>query len=179
MITAKAGSDPQQIAKYRGQQYTAFLWKARERIRARGKKTQLHLNVEFFRPDPRPSRRLAYPWNIEFDWRGWLKEGLADEATLRTFQYTPEFVLNDAFSKEVIAECQRHGVPMHYNRYMSVPGKPASEYVKDLERIHRDGRFQSFIVYEASSFLIPEGEGLTPKYGIFEAVRDQAKALGL
>jgi hypothetical protein len=179
VVTAKAGNDPKQIAKYRGQQYTAFLRKARERIRARGKKMQLHLNVEFLRPDPRPSRRLAYPWNIEFDWRGWLAEGLADEATLRTFQYTPEFVLNDAFSKEVIAACQRHGVPMHYNRYMNVPAKPASEYVKDLERIYRDGRFQSFIVYEASSFLIPEGDGLKPKYGIFEAVRDKAKALGL
>jgi hypothetical protein len=31
----------------------------------------------------------------------------------------------------------------------------------------------------ASSFLIPEGDGLVPKYGIFEAVRDKAKAMGL
>jgi hypothetical protein len=179
VVVANAGNEAKSISRYRGQQYTGFLRKARQRIHARGKKMQLHVNVEFMRPDPRPSRRLAYPWNIDFDWRGWLREGLADEVTLRNFQYTPEFVLNDAFSKEVIAECERRKVPIHYNRYMSVPEKPAADYVKDLERIYGDGRFRSFIVYESSSFLFPEGEGVAPKYGIFEAVRDKAKELGL
>src|SRR2546422_10666387 len=101
-------------------------------IHRRGKKMQLHLNVEFLRPDPRPSRYLAYPWNVDFDWRGWLREGLADEATLRTFQYTPEFVLSDGFSREVIAECQRRSIPLHYNRYTGVPRRPASEFGAEL-----------------------------------------------
>jgi hypothetical protein len=172
--------DRKLLARIRGERYTAFLREASRMIRARGKKMQLHLNVEFLRPDPRPSRYLAYPWNVEFDWRGWLREGLADEATLRTFQYTPEFVLNDGFSQEIIAECQKRSIPLHYNRYVGVPGRPASAFVADLERIRRDGRFRGFIIYESASFLVPDGgDGLSPKYGIYEGVRDKAKELGL
>jgi hypothetical protein len=179
VVTGQVGRDARAIAKFRGRQYTAFLKKAGERIRARGKKMQLHINVEFMRPDPRPSRRLAYPWNVDFDWHGWLREGIADEVTLRNFQFTPEFVLRDGFSQEVIKECARLKIPMHYNRYLNVPEKPATEYVKDLESIYHDGRFQSFIVYEASSFLAPEGEGIAAQFGVVEAVRNKAKELGI
>jgi hypothetical protein len=172
--------DRKLLARIRGERYTAFLREAGRMIRARGKKMQLHLNVEFLRPDPRPSRYLAYPWNIDFDWRGWLREGLADEVTLRTFQYTPEFVLHDGFSQEVIAECQRRSLPLHYNRYTGVPDRPTSAFVADLERIWHDGRFRGFIVYESANFLVPDGgEGLLPKYGVYEGVREKARRLGL
>ncbi len=179
VVVREAGTDAKAIAKHRSRQYTRFLREARQRIRARGKKMQLHLNVEFLRSDPRPSRRLAYPWNIEFDWRGWLAEGLADEATLRTFQYTPEFVLKDEFSLEVIEQCRRRSIPLHYNRYTFAPRVSAAQYVDDLERIRRDGRFASFLVYESANFLLPDGEGLKPHHGVWEAVRAKAKELRL
>jgi hypothetical protein len=93
---------------------------------------------------------------------------------------TPEFVLNDAFSKEVISECRKRSVPLHYNRYTGVPRRPASAFIADLEPIWRDGQFRGFVVYEPANFLVPDaGEGLMRKYGIYEGVRDEAEKLGL
>ena len=66
---------------------------------------------------------------------------------------------------------------MHYNRYLT---KPPSRYVEELEQVYRDGRFESFIVYETASFLRPDGEGgLAPFGGWFEAIRDKARELGI
>ena len=102
--------DSGKIADIQGEQFDLFLGEAVKLIRARGKKTQIHLNVEYLRPDPQPSRYIAYPWNIRFDWVGWLDKGWADEATLRTYQVTIEFVREeDSFSQEVIAACRDRG----------------------------------------------------------------------
>ena len=165
------------LAEMRGAHYDRFLRAAKALIASYGKRMQIHLNVEFLRPVPRPSRYIAHPWNIRFNWKGWLEEGLADEATLRTFQYTPDFVLNDPFSQEVIAECQKRHIPMHYNRYLS---RPPAQYVQELEQIYKDGRFETFIVYETASFMTPDDHGgVTTFGGWFEAIRDKARSLGL
>ncbi len=165
------------LGQIRGEYFTDFLRQATRLVHSYGKKTQIHLNVEFLRPDPRPSRHIAYPWNVRYDWRGWLQGGLFDEATLRTFQYTPEFVLGDPFSQEVIAACRQRGMPIHYNRYIN--GTPA-HYADELEYIYKDGRFQSFIVYEVSAFMAPtEQGGVRTLGGWFDAIRNKAKALGI
>ena len=165
------------LSQLRGVYFTDFLRQATRLVRSRGKRTQMHLNVEFLRPDPRPSRYTAYPWNISYDWRGWLKEGLFDEATLRTFEYTPEFVLNDPFSQEVISACQQRGMPIHYNRYVN--GTP-SHYADEIEMIYRDGRFDSFIIYEYYWFMeIEEQGGVQPLDGWFKAIQDKAREFGI
>lgn len=150
-VASAAEIDPQLLAEIRGEYYTMFLREANALLKSRGKKMQVHLNVEFFRPDPPVSRRLAYPWNIRFDWRGWIEEGLLDEATLRTFQFTPEFVLGDAFSNEVIEACRARGIPLHYTRYCYL--QPAEQFAEEMKRIAEDGRFESLIVYEVAGFM--------------------------
>jgi hypothetical protein len=167
------------LAEIRGERYDAFLGRARDLIRGRGKTMQLHFNVEFLRPEPRPSRRLAYPWNIRFDWRKWIDAGLAGEATLRTFQYTPEFVLGDPFSLSVIGELGRRGIPIHYNRYVRYPANPATDYVREVRRLAEDGRFRSVIVYETNSFLSPSGDGVEPKGDFHATLAEEARRLGL
>ncbi len=171
--------DLDRLAEIQGEHFDLFLDSAVEMIRACGKQTQIHLNVEFLRPDPRPSRHIAYPWNVRYDWRGWLAKGWFDEATLRTYQVTPDFVLEeDTFSREVVAACQDRGIPLHYNRYIN--GSP-EHYAGELEQVYRDGRCSGFIVYETAELVMkpdPQG-GVTTQGGVFEAIRDKARELGI
>jgi hypothetical protein len=172
--------DLQLLSRIRGDHFNAFLRRTRSLIVASGKKMQLHLNVEFLRPDPRPSRRLAYPWNISSDWRQWIKEGLLDEATLRNFQYTPEFVLADAFSNEIMRECTQDHIPIHYNRYTGFPRRSPAAYVQDLQRVYDDGRFRGFIIYETADFIVPDPHGRVSVMGGFDkAIRQKARQLNL
>ena len=144
------------------------------------------MNVEFLRPDPRPSRYMAYPWNIQFDWKQWIQKGILDEATLRTFQYSPEFVLNDTFSNEVISLCREYGIPLHYNRYLTQTPythlitdiERATQYIKDIELIYRDGRFHSFIVYETANIIAPDStKGVTINETYFDSIRAKSREL--
>jgi len=162
--------DAYRIAEIRGENYTQFLRGAKELARSYGKKLHHHLNVEYLREDPPFDRRLAYPWNMRIEWEKWLCEGLLDEATLRTFTFTPKFVLNDPFSLRVVDMCQKHGVPLNYNRYIT--GTP-EDYCAECETIKSDGRFQSFIVYETATLLGSDGkDGITVHKPEFcEAIR--------
>ena len=99
---------------------------------------------------------MAYPWNIRMEWEKWLDEGLLDEVMLRTFTFTPKFVLNDPFSLRVMDMCQKHSVPINYNRYLI--GTP-EVYRSEYECIRDDGRFQTFIVYEVASLIHSDEKG--------------------
>ena len=170
--------DIQKIAKVRGDFYTEFLKNAKALIHSQGKSMQVHLNTEFFRPDPLISRRLAYPWNITFDWQEWIDEGILDEASLRTYLLSPDFILADAFSNEMIKACCDRNIPMHYNRYMFFEGQ---KYAEEMEQIYMDGRFQSFVIYETANIIKSDGnKGVIIKEGGYlEAMRKKAEQLGI
>lgn len=166
------------ISKVRGDFYTEFLKRARVLIKSYGKSMQVHLNVEFFRPDPPTNRYLAYPWNILFDWQEWIREGILDEATLRTFTFTPEFVLQDIVSNTMIDECCKRNIPIHYLRYARLP---YNKFEEEIDRIYMDGRFQSFVIYEAAEFIKSDGkEGvIVIDEDFVNAVRRKAEQLGI
>ncbi len=171
--------DAGHLSEIQGEHFDKFLEGAVELIHEYGKRTQVHLNVEFLCPKPQPSRHLAYPWNIRFNWRDWLARGWFDEATLRTFSVTPGFVLlEDAFSREVIGACNDRGIPLHYNRYLN--GSP-DHYANELDQVFKDGRFGGFIVYETAELsLRPDAAGgVKAVGGFFEAVRHRSSQLGL
>ena len=147
--------DVRRVAEIRGENYTRFLREAKKIVNSFGKKMHHHLNVEYFREEPPYDRRMAYPWNMRIEWEKWLEEGLLDEATLRTFTFTPAFVLNDPFSLRVVDMCKRHGVPVNYNRYIN--GTPES-YRAEYDLVKSDGRFQTFIVYEVATLMESDGK---------------------
>jgi hypothetical protein len=170
-------ADLEKMAEIRGGYYTTFLQEAKRRIANAGKKCHVHMNAEFLRPDPPISRCLAYPWNIRFDWLEWLRAGIMDEATLRTFSFTPDFVLADLFSNTLISRCRDQGIPLNYTRYI----QPSEQYVHDLEKVFLDGRFQSFIIYETANFLkFDEHDGIiVKKPDLVQAIRSKATELGI
>jgi len=120
---------------------------AKRMIASRGKRLRINLNIDWFRPDPPPVRRLAYPANIHYNWPRWVEEGLLDEGILRLFQLPFDAVFDDAVAAEMIACCQQRGIPLTVNRYIN------PDYPEEFERVRQDGRFSGFILYETAGFL--------------------------
>jgi hypothetical protein len=143
------------IAEVRGDAYTAFLAACKARLAAAGKRLRYNLQVDFFRPDPVPARLLAYPANLDFQWRRWLDEGLLDEAILRTYSL-PDYctplatVLEDAVVREMLDHCARRKVPVTVNRYIQAPGDKLPD---ELCMVREDGRFRGFIFYEVDAYI--------------------------
>lgn len=142
------------VAAVRGDAYTAFLARAKDLINRRGAAMRIHFQVDWYRPNPPLSRRLAYPANLDFQWQRWIEEGLTDEAVLRFFALPFDCVFEDPVAQEVVARCRAKRIPITVNRYI----RPQS-LVEEFGRVRRDGRFAGFILYETCSFLkiLPDG----------------------
>lgn len=136
------------IAKVRGDAYTEFLREAQAMIHDAGKRMRYNLQIDWYRPDPPGSRRLAYPANLEFQWRRWIDEGLMDEAILRFFHYPFDCLYEDEIARAMIDRCRAKGVPMTVNRYLQRP-----TLLDEYRRIRDDGRFAGFILYETWAFM--------------------------
>lgn len=141
------------ISQVRGEAYTRFLQDSRQMITASGKRMRINLNIDWFRPEPPPPRRLAYPANIQFEWQRWVDEGLMDEGILRIYQLPFDAVFDDDVSAAMIARCQQQGIPLTVNRYIN------PEYGQEFERVRGDGRFSGFILYETAGFLKFDEDG--------------------
>jgi hypothetical protein len=114
---------------------------------------RINLNIDWFRPDPPPVRRLAYPANIHYDWERWVDEGLLDECILRMFQLPFDSVFSDSVAARMIACCEERKIPITVNRYVN------PNYPEEFRQVCQDGRFSGFILYETASFLRFDDQG--------------------
>jgi hypothetical protein len=138
------------VASVRGDAYTEFLRQCKRRLAAAGRRMRYNLQMDFFRPDPPAARLLAYPANIDFQWRRWVSEGLMDEAILRFYHLPFDAVFEDAVAQEMVERCRAAGLPICVNRYISAAKERLPEEVK---RVRADGRFSGFILYETYDFI--------------------------
>ena len=147
-----------EITRIRSEAYTAFLAAAKGMISNAGRKMRVTLNVSWFQPPEkrRVSQRLAFPANIDFQWRRWIDEGLMDGGVLRLFGPPFEGIFGDnEVAQEMIAQCVARDLPVTVNRYVSnVP-----DLLDQFKRVLCDPRFSSFVLYEANVFVAftPEG----------------------
>lgn len=154
------------IAKIRGDAYTKLFVEGAKRVRARGKKVYLTLNAEMlYKPIP-IARRCAYPLNIEWQWERWIEEIKPDEINIRTYNFTPDFVLSDEQCQNFINTAIKYDVPITYERY------PYWDFAKDFEQIRDTGIFSSMILYETAHIIKSDGEG-----GIIEKEPELLKKL--
>jgi hypothetical protein len=160
--------DPKEIARVRGDAYTEFLRNARQRIKDRGKSMRINLQVDYLRPDPPLSRLLAYPANLDLQWRRWIDEGLADEAIFRFVNYQFDEILNAASAQEVVEHCNRYNVPIAFNRYVTHGDLP-----EEVRQIRGDERFCGFIFYETCCFTEYKPDGtvaMKPDFDVPQAM---------
>ena len=185
--------EPAKLAAVRGEFYTEFVREASAMVRARGKKLQVHLHAEAFRPDRVFGQQNGIPDNIDFQWRRWIEEGLVDEIYLRTSWFEAAEdplgakstqrsrltrMLADPVAEEMLKVAGKHHLPVTMNRYI---GRAAelSEYLDDLTQVARDERFAGFDVYEFFDLAQsdPHKPGLTPRLGRLAGLKARWAAL--
>ena len=154
------------ITRIRSDAYTDFLRASKQMISDADRAMRVTLNTAWFGPpeDRRVSQRMAYPANIDFDWRQWIDEGLMDGAVLRLFGVPFDAIFGDdtggsAESHQVVQEmigaCVARDLPVAVNRYVSnVP-----ELLDEFKRVLADSRFGSFVLYEANVFVAFTADG--------------------
>ena len=152
LARAQPGNLRANIAAVRGDAYTDFLRECKRRLGLAGKKMRYNLQLDYFRPDPPPQRLLAYPLNIDFQWRRWIDEGLMDEVILRHFALPYSAIYEDPVAREMIERSQARGLPITLNRYVS-RNHAGSKLPQELRRAQEDGRFRGFIFYEVYEFI--------------------------
>jgi len=153
--------DPDKLATVRGDFYSEFVREASVLVRSCGKKFQVHLHAEAFRPHRVFGQQNGVPANIDFQWRHWLKSGWVDSVYLRTSWFEAaedplgattlrsrlNTLLEDPVVIAMIEMANQQQLPVVLNRYI---GRAAGlqEYLDDISRIARDERFAGFDVYE-------------------------------
>ena len=192
--TADGSYDLERLSRLRGQHYTDFVREASRRAREAGRKMQVHLHAEAFRPNPCQGELMGFPANVSFQWQDWLKAGLLDGATLRTswfeaiedpFGGSPDRsrlskALGDPVVRDMLKMTGELGIPVYLNRYISRT-IGIDEYVSDIETMSRDSRFAGFDLYEMANVVRPDPEGsrLVPVESRLERIREVARKLGL
>ena len=167
-LSDPANPSPNEISRVRGDAYTDFLRRARELIKAEGKTMRINLQVDYLRPHPPLSRLLAYPANLELQWRSWIEDGIADEAIFRFVNYQFDEILNDASAQEVVEHCNQHNVPIAFNRYVTHGDLP-----EEVRQIRGDERFCGFIFYETCCFTEYKPDGtvaMKPDFDVPQAM---------
>ena len=145
--------DTRKIAKIRGDAYTELFIEAAKRIRARGKKVILPLNVEMLR-DPIPvARRIAYPMNVEWQWERWLEEIRPDEINIRTYFTSPQFLMTDPQCKKFIETAKKYNVPLTLERYAD------HDFLADYDYVKSTGIFDYMTLYETGDVLAGDNNG--------------------
>jgi hypothetical protein len=165
--------DSLSVGQVRGEAYTGFLRQAKQLLSSQGKRMRINLNIDYFRPDPPACRLLGYPANIHFDWQRWIAEGLMDEGILRFFHMPFRSIYEDEIAQKMIRQCQEKHIPLSVNRYVIAP-LPADSgvhrdasgsiytpqrYLDEFRRIHSDGRFCGFVLYETYKFMTFDAVG--------------------
>ncbi len=167
---------PTQVAKVRGNAYTEFLLKAKDRIEARGKKMRLNFEVDSLRSDIPAKRLLAYPANMELQWRRWIEEVSPDEAVIRHYGLTFDQVMKDVRTTEIVSLLNEKGIPVFFNRYMRPHEK--GRFLSDIDAIRARPGYAGYVFYEVASFVSYNSDGTcTFKYPeIVEAIRHAVQA---
>lgn len=139
--------DLSKIAKIRGDVYTALFVEAARRIRARGKKVYVTLNIEMLH-DPIPlDRRMAYPMNVEWQWERWLEEIKPDEINFRMYCNSIDFFLSDPQCIHMLEVAKSYNVPMTVERYTY------NDWVDEYDRLKALDIFDSMTLYETCNLI--------------------------
>jgi hypothetical protein len=174
--------DPELLADLRGEFFDQFLTRAKKKLAAAGKKLQLHLEVESFRPDAIQLRERTRPGNTTFHWRRWIDSGLADEAILMTVAWAPQRALTDSLAQEMIAKCNSNSIPLYLRNFIwnSRDGKANAD---QIEYAFRHGGLSGFNFYETASFYDQNESAKQGKLiffpGLVEGIRSRVEKLGL
>ncbi len=128
-----------------GEFYTEFLREAHRVIKAAGKSMHLHLELGFQEADQ------SSDLEIYFNWREWLKEGLADEVCIKNVR-----CMQSPMAQNFASFARKSGVSkVHFNPSMNIlTGHPAPrEFFDWVVRDAFSGGADGFVLYETWAIL--------------------------
>ncbi len=143
----------EKIAKIRGDAYTELFVEAAKRVRAKGKKVYLTLNIEMLHKPIPICRRIGYPMTVEWQWERWLNEIRPDEINFRMYQNTPKYLLSDPQCVHMLEVAKSYGVPMTVERYAYW------DFIAEYEMLRDTGLFSGMTLYETADIFRANEEG--------------------
>jgi hypothetical protein len=162
------------LAQLRGEIFTDFMRDTSRRVRAAGKKMQVHIHTEAWRPDPRPAPMYWMPSNINYEWQSWMREGLFDGILLRG---SADVDTKDPVALEALDIAKEMGVPVYLNHGVS----QMEQFQADLEATLLDERYAGFNMYETGGLVRAVGTAskLVHQKDRPARIREKAQELGL
>lgn len=150
------------IAKIRGDAYTEVLIEAAKRVRARGKKFILTLNIEMLHDSIPLDRRYAYPMNVEWQWERWIEEIKPDEINFRMYYNSVKFLLSDLQCIKMLEMAKEQGVPLTVERYVYF------DFLSEYKQLRDTGLFDAMTMYETAALLrgSEDGSVLPYRFGV-------------
>ena len=174
--------DAKLLGDLRGEFFDRFLLAAKRRLAAAGKRMQVHIELESFRPDAPQTRWRTRPGNITFHWQRWLRSGLADEATLFGRAWSVQQALNDPVGQEAIREAEAADVPLHTSHPIWY-GKEDQGNADWLEYAYRFEGVSGYTLYESAELYDTQHLGSDGRLqfhpGLCEGIRERVNRLGL
>lgn len=134
----------------RGEFFTAFLRRASQLVRSRGKEFHLHIEDTHQGPADEPC-----PMEIAMPWRQWIEERLCDGVTLKVLN---TFANDSAFGREVLALCRAQGIPVSFSSFIhSTFCEPNPQEILESQLA---SPYHAFNIYEFATLFefTPAGE---------------------
>jgi hypothetical protein len=121
------------------------------------------------------NRLLAYPANMDVQWKRWIELDLPDEAVIRHFGFNFDQIMKDARTVEIVSMLHEKRIPVFFNRYMRNHEK--HRFLKDIDTIRSRPEYTGYVFYEVYSYVNYNADGTcTFKYPeIVRAIRHAAQ----
>ena len=137
---------------------------------------RLNFEVDSLRSDVPPRRLLAYPANVELQWRSWIEQVSPDEAVIRHYGFNFDQIMKDARTAEIVSMLTERNIPVFFNRYMR--SHEHGRFLSDIDAIRARPEYVGYVFYEIAAFVNYNSDGTcsfkNPK--IVEAIRHAAQA---
>ena len=140
---------PEQIAKARGDFYTAFVRRAHELVKSRGAKLRMNFEIGVILGYIPQYRKFAFPMNVDIQWKRWIEEGIIDEAVIRFLGIGVQHVLNSPNVNTLLDMCDQRKMPVHFNWYIIGP----QDQMQVINRVKLKEKFTGFIFYEVAGYV--------------------------
>lgn len=143
---ASSAADPLARRRARGDAYTKRVREISALVRNKGKKMFLYV----------PDVGLGSPENstmmdVEWQWRQWIEEKLADEIVFKLLTFESPFT---SWGQEVVKFCRKHALPVAIEQFWQSLNSPR-QYVKDMATLG----FTSFTIYEGATVWSANRQG--------------------
>jgi hypothetical protein len=134
-----------------GEYYTNFLKQAKQVVHAKGKKFRLHIE-DMMEGTPDAST----PMNIEWNWQGWLEEGIPDEVTYKALSVDS---YRSNMGRTLLTACNEKGIPVYYSPFIHSLLEQKTEAWKTCIVDMRRSGMSGLTVYENATIYKSRPDG--------------------